>query len=65
MLKRVSDYEELSDGTLMPIEGNKEFPHLLRRRRRSPVGSIPHGFSSLLEEAYDRIHARQQDSKRQ
>lgn len=36
-LKRFPEYEELSDGTLMRMEGSKEFRILLRR----PRGGIP------------------------
>ena len=43
-LKRFPDYEELSDGTLMRIEGNKEFRIYCHDVEGSPLGVLNTGF---------------------
>ena len=57
-LKRFGDYEELSDGTLMRIEGDKEFRIYCEDVERFPFGVITSGFCSMLSETYDCIHPR-------
>jgi hypothetical protein len=51
-------YEELRDGTLMRIEGDKEFRIYCEDVEGFPLGLITLGFCSMLSEAYDRTHAR-------
>jgi hypothetical protein len=55
-LKRFGDYEELRDGTLMRIEGEKEFRIYCEDVKGFPFGLITPGFCSMLSEAYDRMH---------
>jgi hypothetical protein len=57
-LKRFGDYEELCDGTLMRMEGDKEFRIYCEDVEGCPFGLITPGFCSMLSEAYDRMHAR-------
>ena len=52
-LKRFGDYEELRDGTLMRIEGDKEFRIYCEDVEGCPFGLITPGFCSMLSEAYD------------
>jgi hypothetical protein len=60
-LKRFGDYEELSDGTLMRKEGNKEFriycedSGWLRSRSGGRGVFVTSGFSRVLSEANDRV----------
>ena len=60
-LKRFGDYEELSDGTLMRMEGNKEFriycedSGWLRGRNGGRGVTVTSGFCRVLSEAYDRV----------
>ena len=61
-LKRFGDYEELTDGTLMRIEGKKEFriccedSGWLRSRRHGGRGVIvTRGFMMALSEAHNRV----------
>jgi hypothetical protein len=51
-LKRFGDYEELRDGTLIRMEGSKEFRIYCGDERWS-FGLITPGFCSMLSEAYD------------
>ena len=60
-LKRFGDYEQLSDGTLMRMEGNKEFRiycedsgWLLGRNGGRGV-IVTSGFSRVLSEAHNRV----------
>ena len=60
-LKRFGDYEQLSDGTLMRMEGDKEFRiyredsgWLLGRNGGRGV-IVTSGFSRVLSEAHDRV----------
>ena len=57
-LKRFGDYEELRDGTLMRIEGDKEFRVYCEDVEKWSFGLITPGFCSMLSEAYDHMHAR-------
>ena len=57
-LKRFGDYEELRDGTLMRMEGDKEFRIYCEDVEGFPCGLITPGFCSTLSEAYDRMHPR-------
>jgi len=57
-LKRFGDYEELNDGTLMRMEGNKEFRIYCEDVEGCPFHVITGGFCSMLSEAYDRMHPR-------
>ena len=57
-LKRIRDYEELSDGTLMRIEDHKEFRIYCEDVERFPFGVITEGFCSMLSETYDYTHPR-------
>jgi hypothetical protein len=52
-LLRFGDYEELRDGTLMRIEGDKEFRIYCEDVEGCPFGLITPGFCSMLSEAYD------------
>jgi hypothetical protein len=60
-LKRFGDYKELTDGTLMRMEGNKEFRIYCEdsgwgRGRNGGRGVIvTSGFSRVLSEAHDRV----------
>jgi hypothetical protein len=60
-LKRFGDYEELSDGTLMRMEGNKEFriycedSGWLRGRNGGRGVMVTSGFCRVLSEAHDRV----------
>jgi hypothetical protein len=58
-LKRFPDYEGLSDGTLMRIEGNKEFRIYCHDVEGVPFGVITQGFCSMLSEVYDEILQRE------
>ena len=60
-LRRFGDYQELTDGTLMRMEGNKEFRiycedsgWLLGRNGGRGV-VVTSGFSRVLSEAHDRV----------
>ena len=57
-LKRFGDYEELPNSILMRIEGDKEFRIYCDDVEKWSFGLITPGFCSMLEEAYDRMHAR-------
>ena len=48
-LKRFGDCEELRDGTLVRIEGVKEFRIYCEDVERFPFGVITSGFCSMLE----------------
>ena len=61
-LKRFGDYEELRDGTLMRIEGNKEFRIYCDDVEGCPIGVITPCFCSLLSEAYDERYGRNKGS---
>ena len=60
-LRRFGDYEELTDGTLMRMEGNKEFriycedSGWLRGRNGGRGVLVTSGFCRVLSEAYDRV----------
>ncbi len=61
-LKRFGDYKELADGTLMRMEGNKEFriycedSGWLRSRRHGGRGAIvTRGLMMALSEAHNRV----------
>ena len=60
-LKRFGDYQELSDGTLMRMEGNKEFriyredSGWLRGRNDGRGVMVTSGFCRVLSEAHDRV----------
>ena len=54
-LKRFPDYEELSDGTLLRIEGTKEFRIYCEDVEGCPFGVIREGFCTALSEADDRV----------
>jgi hypothetical protein len=60
-LKRFGDYEEISDGTLMRMEGNKEFriycedSGWLRGRNGGRGVIVTSGFCRVLSEAHDRV----------
>ena len=59
-LKRFGDYEELSDGTLMRMEGDKEFRIYCEDSGWLIAGSdgpgviVTRGFGKMLEEAHNR-----------
>jgi hypothetical protein len=57
-LKRFGDYEELRDGTLMRMEGDKEFRIYCEDVEGFPFGLITPGFCSMLSEAYDERYGR-------
>ena len=60
-LKRFGDYQELSDGTLMRMEGDKEFriygedSGWLRDTNGGRGVFVTSGFSRVLSEANDRV----------
>ena len=60
-LKRFGDYEQLSDGTLMRMEGDKEFriycedSDWLRGRNGGRGVFVTSGFCRVLSEAHDRV----------
>ena len=60
-LKRFGDYQELSDGTLMRMEGDKEFRIYAKTRAGSVARNggrgvfVTSGFSRVLSEANDRV----------
>jgi hypothetical protein len=60
-LRRFGDYEELTDGTLMRMEGNKEFriycedSGWLRGRNGGRGVIVTSGFCRVLSEAHDRV----------
>ena len=62
-LKRFGDYEELRDGTLMRMEGDKEFRIYCEDVEKWSFGLITPGFCSMLSEAYDECHGRNKGSK--
>jgi hypothetical protein len=61
-LRQFRDYTELQDGTLMRIEGNKEFRIYRDDVDGCPFHVVTRGFCSMLEEAYDVCIQGQQDS---
>jgi Lon protease-like protein len=52
-LKRFGDYTELQDGTLMRIEGSKEFRIYCEDLEEVPIRVMTKGFCAALSEAYD------------
>ena len=52
-LKRFPEYEELRDGTLMRMEGSKEFRIYCEDLEKFPIRVITKGFCTALSEAYD------------
>jgi hypothetical protein len=60
-LRRFGDYEELTDGTLMRMEGNKEFriycedSGWLRGRNGGRGVMVTSGFCRMLSKAHDRV----------
>ena len=62
-LKRFGVYKQLVDGTLMRIEGDKEFRIYCDDVEKWSFGLITPGFCSMLEEAYDEMHGRNRGSK--
>jgi hypothetical protein len=61
-LLRFGDYEELRDGTLMRIEGDKEFRIYCEDVEGFPFGLITPGFCSMLSKAYDERYGRNKGS---
>ena len=53
-LKRFPEYEELSDGTLMRIEGSKEFRIYSEDVEGFPIHVVTPGLQRALQEAYHR-----------
>ena len=53
-LKRFGVYKELVDGTLMRIEGDKEFRIYCEDAEGWPVRVMTQGFCSMLSELYER-----------
>ena len=52
-LKRFPEYEELSDGTLMRMEGSKEFRIYCEDLEEFPIRVMTKDFCEALSEAYD------------
>jgi hypothetical protein len=52
-LKRFPEYEELRDGTLMRMEGEKEFRIYCEDLEEFPIRVMTKGFCAALSEAYD------------
>jgi Lon protease-like protein len=52
-LKRFPEYEELSDGTLIRMEGSKEFRIYCEDLEEFPIRVMTKGFCEALSEAYD------------
>jgi hypothetical protein len=61
-LKRFGIYKQLVDGTLMRIEGDKEYRIYCEDAEGWPVRVMTRGFCSMLSEAYDQMHARAANS---
>ena len=59
-LKRFGDYEELRDGTLMRMEGDKEFRIFCEDVEGFPIGLITPGVCSMLSETYDEMYREEQ-----
>jgi hypothetical protein len=59
-LKRFGDYQELRDGTLMRMEGDKEFRIYCEDVEGFPLGLITPGFCSMLSETYDEMYREEQ-----
>ena len=55
-LKRFGVYKELVDGTLMRIEGDKEYRIYCEDAEGWPVRVMTQGFCSMLSELYDRTY---------
>ena len=58
-LKRFGDYEELRDGTLMRMEGEREFRIYREDVEGCPFGLITPNFCLMLSEAHDRERAEE------
>ena len=52
-LKRFPEYEKLNDGTLMRMEGEKEFRIYCEDLEEFPIRVMTKGFCEALSEAYD------------
>jgi hypothetical protein len=52
-LKRFGDYTELQDGTLMRVEGDKEFRIYCEDVEGCPIGVVTEGVLSLLSGEFD------------
>ena len=52
-LKRFPEYEELRDGTLTRMEGEKEFRIYYEDLEEFPIRVMTKGFCEALSEAYD------------
>ena len=52
-LKRFPEYEELRDGTLLRMEGSKEFRIYCEDAGEFPIRVMTKGFCEALSEAYD------------
>ena len=55
-LKRFGVYKQLVDGTLMRIEGDKEYRIYCEDAEGWPVRVMTQGFCSMLSELYDRTY---------
>jgi hypothetical protein len=55
-LKRFGVYKELIDGTLMRLEGGKEYRIYCEDAKGWPVRVMTQGFCSMLSELYDRTY---------
>ena len=62
-LKRFGDYEELRHGTLMRVEGEREFRIYCEDVEGFPFGLITPGFCSMFSEVHDERHGRNKGSK--
>ena len=58
-LKRFGDYEELSDGTLMRMEGNKEFRIYCEDVEGCPISIVTEGVLNLFADLYVDAHPRE------
>jgi hypothetical protein len=55
-LKRFGIYKQLVDGTLMRIEGDKEYRIYCEDAEGWPVRVMTRGFCDMLSELYDRTY---------
>jgi hypothetical protein len=60
-LKRFGDYEELQDGTLMRVDGDKEFRIYCEDVEGCPIGIVTEGVLNLFADLYDDVHPREAD----
>ena len=60
-LKRFGDYKELQDGTLMRVEGDKEFRIYCEDVEGCPISIVTEGVLNLFADLYVDAHPREAD----